>query len=226
MFIESITAGPWQTNTYVVGGDGSGEVLVIDAGIDSYGPIGVLLEERGWVLAGVLATHGHVDHIADAARLANEAGVPVWLHGADAFMLTHPSAGIGGDAGPLMVELFGADRLPEPDELIDLADCGEVEVAGVRLAVVHAPGHSPGSVVFVATGDPVVFTGDVVFANSIGRTDLPGGDSATMMATLREVVARLPVDSRLLPGHGPTTTLAQEFASNPYLAPIRLKATR
>jgi len=226
MLIASMTVGPWQANCYVLAAEGATAALVIDPGVGAAAPVAAMLAERGWDLAGVLATHGHVDHIADAARLANQAGVPLWLHRGDDFMLTRPSAGLGPEAAPLLRQLLGADGLPEPDTLVDLARVAVVEAAGLSLDVLPAPGHTPGCVLYRLDGGearPVVFSGDVLFAGSIGRTDLPGGDKAAMAATLRGVVASLPAQTRVLPGHGPATTMADEFVANPFLRPIHLK---
>ncbi|MDR0837168.1 MAG: MBL fold metallo-hydrolase [Propionibacteriaceae bacterium] len=219
MFIASFASGPWEGNCYLIRQDDSVETVVIDPGVFAAETVHEILAERGWKLAGVLCTHGHVDHIADAAALANEAGAPMWLHSADGFMMTKPSAGIGSDIIPLMVELFGADELPTPDTLVDLEGVGAVEVAGIEFKVTHTPGHSPGLVIFTVSDDDgdVVFCGDFVFAGSIGRTDLPRGSATVMNDSLRRVALAWPDDARLLPGHGPATTAAREKAMNPYL---------
>jgi len=219
VLIASYPCGPWQANCYVLKDEKCPQALVVDAGMQSLRTVVGLLARQGWGLAGVLATHGHVDHIGDAARLANRFGVPMWLHGADGFMLTKPSAGLGPGYEDEMRRMLGADELPAPDTLIDLADCPELDVAGLHIGVTHAPGHSPGCVLFSIEDEdgPIVFSGDVVFAGSIGRTDLPGGDPVVMAATLGGVVAELDDRARLLPGHGPATDMARERATNPYL---------
>jgi len=227
VFIASSTVGPWQANCHVLHADRTTSAVVIDPGIDAAPMVTNTLAEHGWTLAGVLATHGHVDHIADAAALANRAGVPFWLHGGDAFMLARPSAGLGPESAPLLARLLGADELPAPDQFIDLSEQDTVEVAGLRLGVVPAPGHTPGCVLYRAEDDDglVVWTGDVLFAGSIGRTDLPGGDPAAMRDSLGRILSTLPDGARLLPGHGPTTTLGRERATNPYLQPSFLEGT-
>ncbi|MDR2620684.1 MAG: MBL fold metallo-hydrolase [Propionibacteriaceae bacterium] len=224
MFIASFATGPWQANCYLIWQDSALETVVIDPGVDAAPTVQSELQKRGLRLAGVLCTHGHVDHIADAARLANEAGVPMWLHSADDYMLTTPSAGIGADSVPLMRQLFGADSLPAPLQREDLLGVASLTVAGITFRVTHTPGHTPGCVVFTtadADGD-IAFGGDLVFAGSIGRTDLPGGDSAQMVKSLRDVVLSWDDTTRLLPGHGEATILARERVVNPYLQPYFL----
>ena len=219
VFIASYSVGPWQTNCYILVADGASSAVVVDAGVGAYATVRRALDERGLALAGVIATHGHVDHIADAARLANSAGVPVFWHGADDFMVAKPSAGLGDDAVPLMVELFGTDALPAADSRVDVADSAGIELAGLTFGLIHAPGHTPGCVVLTLRdgGDDLALTGDVIFAGSVGRTDLPGGDPAQMRDSLGRLLAALGDDTRLLPGHGPETTMARERRRNPYL---------
>jgi glyoxylase-like metal-dependent hydrolase (beta-lactamase superfamily II) len=202
----------------------------VDPGVGCAPTVRQILTENNWTLAGVLGTHGHLDHIGDAAVLANEAGVPLWLHSADDYMLLRPSAGLGPDYLPLIEQFLGADRLPEPEQRVDLADKHRIEVAGMRFGVEHAPGHTPGSVILTtkstdtkADGSQqtyrVAFSGDVLFANSIGRTDLPGGDQQVMMDTLQRVVLAIPDETRILPGHGDKTVMGLERSTNPYLQP-------
>ncbi|MDR0435833.1 MAG: MBL fold metallo-hydrolase [Propionibacteriaceae bacterium] len=225
MFIASFATGPWQANCYLIRRDTAPETVVIDPGVDAADVVKGVLDEHGWTLAGVLCTHGHVDHIAEAALLANQSEVPMWLHSADDYMLTTPSAGIGADSVPLMKQLFGADELPAPTRREDLKGVASLEIAGITFQVTHTPGHTPGCVVFTVTDDrgdaegDIAFVGDLVFAGSIGRTDLPGGDPARMTRSLREVVLSWGDATKLLPGHGEITALGRERTVNPYLQP-------
>ena len=226
MFITSFAAGPWQTNCYVVAAPGADRCVVIDPGVQATDVVARVVSEAGLDVAGVLLTHGHIDHVASAADVADAAGVPAWIPEADRELLS--------DAGPVLapaVDLLrslGGD-LREPADLRLLQGGETIEVAGLSFDVVHAPGHRPGCVMFRLAlpqdpddpdhPDEVVFTGDVLFAGTIGRTDLPGGDPDVMVATLRDVVLTLPDGALVLPGHGERTTMAAEKAGNPYLQP-------
>ncbi|HEX2858367.1 MAG TPA: MBL fold metallo-hydrolase [Propionibacteriaceae bacterium] len=232
MLIVPAAVGPWQANCYLVAAgagrpDHPAECLVIDPGMGARPVVDAACERYHLRVAGVVGTHGHLDHIADATAVADAAGVPVYIHPDDEHLLTRPLEGLSGDAVPL-VRQFGLERLPAPRWTGYLTDGLSLELAGVRLDLRHAPGHTPGCVLLTLDGvrlgdeeEPraVVFTGDVVFAGSIGRMDLPGGDAAVMRHTLDTVVQALPDAAYLLPGHGPATTMAVERASNPYLSP-------
>jgi hydroxyacylglutathione hydrolase len=214
-----------------------GSCVVVDAGAGVADYVVELVTARGLHPAAVLATHGHVDHTWDAARLSEVFDVPVVLHAADAYRLADPfgTLGVLGHAvhdpdGPLAqalvaggvdpstyraptrLETFGAAADPRsPDVTLTLG--------GLQIVARHAPGHTEGSTLYLleAHDDRLALTGDVLFAGTIGRTDLPGGDHQTMERTLREVVALLPPETVVVPGHGPTTTIAAELARNPFL---------
>jgi glyoxylase-like metal-dependent hydrolase (beta-lactamase superfamily II) len=151
--------------------------------------------------------------------VADKYGIPVYIHTADRHLLSDPGAGLGPQ-GPALVEAFyGSAELPEPEEVREWADADTYDLAGLSVLVVHAPGHTPGSVLLHVTDgtDAQLFSGDVLFAGSIGRTDLPGGSMEQMMATLRETILTMPYDLAVLPGHGTTTSIGQECLANPYL---------
>jgi len=168
-----------------------------------------LIDDAGARLAAVVLTHGHIDHTRDCA----EFGVPVYIHPDDEVMLD-PKWGAPGDFG----RIFEVDSMKQPDELRHLKARETMTFAGMDFRVVHAPGHSPGSSLLIAADEDVVFAGDVLFAGSIGRTDLPLGDPAAMDRTLAGPVWELDDALTVLPGHGPATTVAQERAANPYLS--------
>lgn len=228
MFLASFASGPWQANCYLAAVAVGRECVIIDAGVEAADGVDVLVEENSLRPAAVLATHGHIDHVASASELADRYGVPLWIHPADRPLLTDPAAGLGADSRALLAELLpGPFR--EPGRL-ELFEPGEpLVVAGLEFSVTHAPGHTAGCVLLGLpySGHPqirqVVFTGDVVFAGSTGRTDLPGGDPQVMQRTLAGPVLAIPDDTVLLPGHGPQTSMATERATNPYLQPAFLR---
>lgn len=204
MRIAGFAAGPFQTNCYVVAnGD---RAFVIDPGLGAHEAVSQMAQEQGLNVEAVVFTHGHIDHIRDAAAF----GVETFVHPADAFMLLR-GEGVSEQAR----QLYDASAMPPIDNPTPLEDGQTLTVAGVDLRIVHAPGHSPGCVMLVA--DEVVFSGDVLFRGSIGRTDLPDSDPAQMQESLRGPVWDLDDELQVLPGHGPATTVAQERATNPYL---------
>lgn len=204
MRIAGFAAGPFQTNCYVVSnGD---RAFVIDPGMGAHEAVSKLAQEQGLTVEAVVLTHGHIDHIRDAAAF----GVETFIHPADAFMLLR-GEGVSEQAR----QLYDASAMPPIDNPTHIEDGQTLTVAGVELRVVHAPGHSPGCVMLVA--DEVVFSGDVLFRGSIGRTDLPDSDPEQMQESLRGPVWDLDDELQVLPGHGPATTVAQERATNPYL---------
>jgi len=228
VLLASFASGPWQANCYIAAPDGGRECVIIDAGVEAADGVDVLVEEHSLRPAAVLATHGHIDHVAAAAGVADRYGVPLWIHPADRHLLTDPAAGLGPDSRALLAELLpGPFR--EPAKLESFVPGQRLELAGLEFSVTHAPGHTGGCVLLGlpypghAQVSQVVFTGDVVFAGSIGRTDLPGGDPEVMQQTLAGPVLALTDDTALLPGHGPQTVMARERASNPYLQPAFLR---
>lgn len=224
MFIVSFVSGPWQANCYLLSACDprsvpGQQIVVVDAGMESRGTIEAALTDFQAGLAGVICTHGHLDHVADAAALANAHGVPVWLHPDDRTILTQPALGLSADSAPLVEMLLGSSTLPEPADLRPLSDGQHLEVADLAFEVIHAPGHTPGCVVLRTELEqgPVLFSGDVLFAGSIGRVDLPGGSMTVMTRSLRRLRDEIDERTSILPGHGPATTMAQEMAGNPYL---------
>lgn len=193
--------------------------MILDAGMESAGPVGEMIETSGRTPVAVLASHGHLDHVADAHSIADAYGIPLHIHPADRHLLTDPGAGLGPGGRELVAAMYGSPEFAEPHDVREWADADQFELAGLRWTVMHAPGHTPGSVLLRATeGDEaVLFSGDVLFAGSIGRTDLPGGSMPEMAVSLRDVVLDLPYDLAVLAGHGDTTTIGRECATNPYL---------
>lgn len=226
MLIAGFPAGPWGTNCYVVATAPRTECVVIDPGMDAAPAVTDVVREHRLKPVSVLLTHGHVDHMWSVTPVAGAYDATAWIHPEDRHLLTDPLAGISRESAGML--LGGAYEFTEPDDVRELRDGAELELAGLRLTVDHTPGHTRGSVTFRtdadgaapradADGAGVLFSGDLLFAGSIGRTDLPGGDTPTMLRTLATKV--LPLDDRLvvLPGHGPATTIGAERATNPFL---------
>lgn len=228
MFLASFASGPWRANCYLAGPAPGGECVIIDAGVAAADGVEVLVGEHELRPVAVLATHGHIDHVASAAQLADRYRVPLWIHPADRHLLTDPAAGLGPDSRDLLADLLPGP-LREPASVTLFEPGQQLSLAGLEFSVTHAPGHTAGCVLLgVSYPDSdqvsqVVFSGDVLFAGSIGRTDLPGGDPEAMRLTLLGPVLALPDDTALLPGHGPQTLMATERATNAYLQPALLR---
>lgn len=227
MFLASFPTGAWQANCYLVAAAEKAECVIIDPGQDAAATVARLVGEHGLKPSAVLATHGHFDHVADAAQIADGHGIPLYIHPADWHLLSDPAAGLDPGGAALVRRVVGPG-MAEPAEVRPYPD-GMLTLAGLEFDVLPAPGHTAGSVLLsLHTHDHpgverIVFSGDVVFAGSVGRTDLPGGDQPTMLRSLREVVLELSDRSALLPGHGPQTSLANERLHNPYLQPDLLR---
>ncbi len=179
-----------------------------------------VLDENGMHAVAVLLTHGHLDHVASAARVCDAAGIPAYLHGADEYMLDDPLAALSPE---LRGALAGLDVSGlRPAQVATLTDVGELTLAGLTLCVDSTPGHTEGSVVFrfPADGDrpEVLLTGDTLFAGSVGRTDLPGGSTEQLLASIEVQLLTRGDDAVVLPGHGPTSTIGAERARNPFLS--------
>jgi glyoxylase-like metal-dependent hydrolase (beta-lactamase superfamily II) len=220
VLIAGFPAGSWAANCYVVATAPGTECLVVDPGQDSSSGIAEIVREHRLKPIAVLLTHGHVDHMWSVTPVAGTYDATAWIHPADRHLLSDPMAGISRETAAML--LGGRHEFVEPDEVAELADGQVLELAGLEVTVDHTPGHTQGSVTFRTPYardeiSEVMFSGDVLFAGSIGRTDLPGGDHATMLETLREKVLTLPDDVAVLPGHGEQTSIGRERATNPFL---------
>jgi hydroxyacylglutathione hydrolase len=209
MKIDRLILGEFQTNSYVVRKDESAvDCLVIDAGLDASDLVAFLRQHRLNPVAVVL-THGHIDHIAGLAALRRQfPRLKVYVHRLDASLLSEPRANLSLMAGV-------AFTTEPPDVLLEEGDV--VEEAGIRLKVLHTPGHTPGGICLYAESDGVVFVGDTLFADSVGRTDFPGGDMDQLVQSIRTKLFTLPDQTAAYPGHGMRTTLAREKRANPFL---------
>ncbi|MBD8869770.1 MBL fold metallo-hydrolase [Nocardioides donggukensis] len=223
MFIAGFPAGPWGTNCYVLATAAGSECIVVDPGKDAAPGVDEVVREHGLKPVAVLLTHGHVDHMWSVTPVSGAYDATAWIHPGDRHLLTDPMAGLSPESAGML--LGGKYEFVEPDDVQELTDRRTLELAGLELVVDHTPGHTEGSVTFrtPALGDlagrisEVMFSGDLLFAGSIGRTDLPGGDHPTMLASLRDRVLPLADDIVVLPGHGEQTSIGRERASNPYL---------
>ena len=220
MLIAGFPAGPWGTNCYVVATGPGAECVVVDPGKDAADGVAQVVREQRLKPVAVLVTHGHVDHMWCVAPVAGTYDATAYVHPADRHLLADPMAGMSRETAAMM--LGGKYEFAEPERVEELTDLQTVELAGVSFTVDHAPGHTPGSITF-RTPYPeddvseVMFSGDLLFAGSIGRTDLPGGDHAAMLRSLRDKVLTLRDDVVVLPGHGEQTSIGRERATNPFL---------
>jgi len=217
VLVAGFPAGSFQTNCYVVAPAAGEACIVVDPGQDAVEPLEALLHEHRLTPVAVLLTHGHFDHTFSVAPVCDGHDVPAWIHPGDREMLADPMKGISAEAAAFF---GGRIELREPREVRTLDDGAKLELAGLTLTVDHTPGHTPGSVVFTTPaegGVEVILAGDTLFAGSIGRTDLPGGDHLQMLASLRDKLLTRDDSALVLPGHGPSTTVGRERVSNPYL---------
>lgn len=195
--------------------------MVVDPGEGAEQPLEELLRQHRLDPVAVLLTHGHFDHIFAVAPVCDGNDIPAWIHPEDRALLSDPMRAFSAEARQFVGGLFGGRvELREPREVRLLADGTSLELAGLTFTVDHTPGHTRGSVTFrsvTADGQGLLVSGDTLFAGSIGRTDLPGGDHQQMLTSLRDKILVLDDDTTVLPGHGPTTTIGQERASNPFL---------
>lgn len=224
MLNVTVTAPVLATNCYVVGADDSTGCVVVDPGIGAADTLINTIRQHNRTLKAILITHGHLDHTFAAGTIQRELGAAVMIHEADRYRLDDPFGTLGPQLAA-MVEPMQAAWVP-PSTVTTVVEGDVIEFAGLSFAVRSMPGHTEGSAFYIVD-DPApgatrsVFTGDVLFAGTIGRTDLPGGDDATMRGTLTGIAdpnhPDLRDDTVVLPGHGPTSTIGAERATNPFL---------
>lgn len=222
MLVVGFPAGPWATNCYVVASGSGQECFVIDPGKDAAAGVAEVIAEQGLKPIAVVLTHGHLDHMWSVFPVCGAYGIPAYIHPGDRKLLADPLSGISGETKAAFAQMTGGRmEFSEPDEVLELRDQLALSLAGLSVRVDHAPGHTPGSVAFVTPEGPenpqLMFSGDLLFEGSIGRTDLPGGDMNAMLASLKRVVLPLDDSTVVLPGHGGTTSIEAERAHNPYL---------
>lgn len=211
MFLKHLVVGPLQVNCFVLGCEHTRESVIIDPGGNPQ-DIQRVVTENNLTPVAILATHAHFDHILAVDVLKETYRIPFYLHPADEPVLAHQRR--------VVQEWLGFDPGPMPHPDAPLVPGAPFLFGRVRLDVAHTPGHSPGSVTLLEHEERRAFVGDLVFAGSVGRTDFPGGDFETLMASIRRVILTLPDDFQLLPGHGPFTTVGHERVYNPYVSQL------
>ena len=210
MDVRMFTVGPVAENTYVFRRDGADRALIVDPG-DEPDKLLAAVDRLEVSLDGILLTHTHFDHVGAVAPVAKATGAEVWVPKAEAFVLADINSFVPWPGfGPF--ESYDAEHTLEGGERLDLA--------GYEIDVIATPGHSPGHVTFSVPDEQAVFSGDVLFQGSVGRTDLPGGDWDTLLESIRTLVDTLPVQTTVYPGHMGVTSLGAERAANPFLAEL------
>ncbi len=220
MLVTGFPAGAFAANCYLIAPSPGEECVIIDPGQGAQEGIEELVARYRLKPIAVMLTHGHLDHVWSVGPVCGAKGIPAYIHPDDRALLTDPARALSLQA---QQQLFGgAVALSEPDDVLELGDDTVVTLAGLDFRVGHVPGHTEGSVTFRTLdgeGDEeldALFSGDLLFAGSIGRTDLPGGDHRKMMSSLAKTLT-LPDETVVLPGHGPHTTIGAERAANPFL---------
>ncbi len=215
MDVRQFTVGPVAENCYVFRAPGSDRALIVDPG-DEPDRILAAVDGLGVSVEGILLTHCHFDHIGAVAPVARETGAPVWCPEIEVPVLADIMSFVPFPG-------FGPFESYDADETVSGGE--RLELAGLEIDVLFTPGHSPGHVTYSIPSEQAVFSGDVLFQGSIGRTDLPGGDTATLMRTLAELVGALPDETVVYPGHMGVTTIGSERATNPFLRELGVPRT-
>lgn len=226
MLVAGFPTGSFQANCYLLAAGEGEPCVIVDPGQDAVEPIAEAVRKHKLSPVAVLLTHGHFDHTFSVAPVCDGDDIPAWIHPDDRAMLADPLMGMSTES----TAFFGGRlEMREPSEVRLLTDGEELDLAGLKVTVDHAPGHTQGSVLFrhaTDDGGLLMLAGDVLFAGSIGRTDLPGGDSEMMWESLRTKVLPLDDETVVLPGHGPATTIGRERVTNPFLSGLADPADR
>ncbi len=224
MLIAGFPAGSFQANCYVLAVDAGGPCVVVDPGQDAMAGLQQLLTEHRLDPVAVILTHGHLDHTASTGEICRWADIPAYIHPADEYMLSDPLAALSPELQSLLAGM-SMDGL-RPPKVIGVQDGVDPMLADLPLTIDHIPGHTGGSIAIRVAGDDgrpeVLLTGDTLFAGSIGRTDLPGGSTPQQLVSIQDRLLSRPDNTVVLPGHGPSTTIGEERAGNPFLTPAAL----
>ena len=208
----------YATNCWILAAEKGSECIIVDPGMpDISSDIEMIIEEEGLKPVAVLLTHGHLDHTFSVIPLADGYGIPAYIHSEDRKALLHPEIVHGEE---FISSFLSGKKWDEPNQVIELKNNQKFEAVGLNITAIHAPGHTAGSLMFTVN-DEVLISGDVLFAGSIGRTDLPSGSQDAMQRTLKTKILPLGDHLRVLPGHGPDTTIEYERRTNPYLKQLR-----
>jgi glyoxylase-like metal-dependent hydrolase (beta-lactamase superfamily II) len=218
MFVASFPAPMYATNCWIIAGGRGQECIIIDPGMpDISHEVRAIIEENNLKPVAALITHGHLDHTFSVKPLADGYGIASYIHSEDREYLLKPQ----GAHGPEFIATLDAMKFEEPVDTRNLRHGDLLEILDLKITAIHSPGHTRGSTMF-NINDELLISGDVLFAGSIGRTDLPSGSHEAMIKTLKTRVLPLSDDLRVLPGHGPETTIKFERKNNPYLKELRV----
>ena len=218
MFVASFPAPMYATNCWIIAGGRGQECIIVDPGMpDISHEIRAIIEENNLKPVAALITHGHLDHTFSVKPLADGYGIASYIHSEDREYLLKPQ----GAHGPEFIATLNAMNFEEPTDTRNLRHGDLLEILDLKITAIHSPGHTRGSTMF-NINDELLISGDVLFAGSIGRTDLPSGSHEAMIKTLKTRVLPLSDDLRVLPGHGPETTIKFERKNNPYLKELRV----
>lgn len=213
MLVRSFVAPMFATNCWVIASAKGSECIIVDPGMtDISAEIELIVSEEGLKPVAALLTHGHLDHTFSVKPLADGYSIPAYIHSEDRRFISDPI----GIHGPQFADQLSGLTFEEPLKVETIRDGAMIDLLGLSIRAIHAPGHTKGSLMFLIN-DEVLLSGDVLFAGSIGRTDLPTGSSSDMKRTLQQKVLTLDDNIRVLPGHGPETTIKYERKTNPYL---------
>lgn len=249
-FVLGFPLGRWQTNCYLLGDRSAGTAVVIDPGEGGTENVPEALEREGVTCAAIMLTHGHLDHLWSAPELSRKLEVPVFLHPDDRWLWNNPAVGFGSVPDGALEWLLGRPWDPSTDRLGDLEDGQRLSYGGIELEACHTPGHTPGHVTFLARGlrdaewllapdleapdleasdlpsghQEALLTGDLLFRDSVGRTDLPRGSTDGLLGSIERTVLPLADDLLVLPGHMQATTVGRERSNNPFLRRLQSRS--